>query len=78
MPALRGTAPTSSAQFAPANASLASDVRTTRFSSGKRGLQLEQLQVDLRMRTERLPRSDPEEERVADLAGGAGYGDFHV
>ena len=35
MPALRGTAPTSSAQLAPAKASLASDVRTMRLSSGK-------------------------------------------
>ena len=36
---------------------------------------LQQLQVDLRIGPEQLAAGDPEEQRVADLAGGAGDGD---
>ena len=91
MPALRGTAPTRSAQFTPANASLASAVRTMSLSSGK-------AQSSSSMATPSsagsaassssscrstcvsgpniCARRDAEEERVADLAGGAGDGDL--
>ena len=38
---------------------------------------LEQVEVDRRVGAEHLPARDPEEQRVADLAGGAGDGDLH-
>ena len=90
IPSLRGTAPTSRAQFAPANASSVSEVRDHFVEQRKgavlelhahalerrhRSLQLEQLERHRRFGSECLARRDPEEERVADLAGGAGHGD---
>jgi hypothetical protein len=39
------------------------------------GLELEQLERDRRLRSEGLAGRDPEEKRVADLAGGPGHGD---
>ena len=38
---------------------------------------LEQLQVDRRIRSQHLTAGDPEQDRVADLAGGAGDGHVH-
>ena len=89
IPSRRGTAPTSSAQFAPRKASSVSDVQTIESSSGKaqssssmrtpsragKGRRkLEELEPHGRIRPEHLARCDPEEQRVADLAGGAGHG----
>ena len=89
MPSLRGTAPTRSAQLAPRNASSVSAVHTIDSSSGnaqssssictpverrERRLELEEPEVDRGVVSEGLPGGDPEEQRVADLSGGAGDG----
>ncbi len=48
------------------------------LEGGQRGLQLEHVQVDGGARAEHLAGGDAEEERVADLTGGAGDGHLHV
>ena len=90
MPCLRGTEPTSSAQEVPSNASSGvgggDDVGQERegavvelhddaLEGLHRGLDLEQAEDDRLVGAEHRPAADPEEERVADLAGGAGHGD---
>ena len=90
MPALRGTEPTSRAHEVPSKAVLRSEVATMSVTQREgavvdlhdhavehlqRRLDLEQAQDDGLVGAEQLARGDAEEERVADLAGGAGDGD---
>ena len=90
MPALRGIDPTSSAHDVPSNAVLRSAVASMpdeqrvravlqlhhhAFERGQRGLDLEQPQHDRLVGAEQLPAGDAVDERVADLARGAGDGD---
>ena len=90
MPALRGTEPTSSAHEVPSKAVLRSDGRhdvgqqregavvelhDDALEHLQRRLDLEQAQHDGLVGAEQLARGDAEQERVADLAGGAGDGD---
>ena len=90
MPALRGIEPTSSAHEVPSKAVSRSVVATMSLTSGKRAvvdlhdhalerlhgrLDLEQAQHHRLVGAEQLARGDPEQEGVADLAGGAGDGD---
>ena len=91
IPLLRGRAPTSRATLAPSNASLGSSLMSMSDSSGNaqssssiavpstalhRGRDLEQRQLDRRVGTEQLAAGDTEQDRVADLTGGAGDGDY--
>jgi hypothetical protein len=80
MPLLRGRAPTSSPTLQPSNASFASAVMSTPASSGALGGlegvgDLEQAELHRRVLAEHLAGCDAEEQRVADLARGAGDGD---
>ena len=90
IPSLRGTAPTSKAQFAPRECRVGVGGRDHLVEQRKgavlelhphalerrhRSLQLEQLERHRRFGSECLARRDPEEERVSDLACGAGHGD---
>ena len=90
MPALRGIDPTSSAHDVPSKAVFGSEVGSMPARSGKAQssssmttpcerahgrLDLEQAQHDRLVGAEHLARGDPEEQRVADLPGGAGDGD---
>ena len=90
MPALRGIDPTSRHHDVPSNAVLRSAVASIALEQrvgavlelhhhalerGHRGLDLEQAQHDGLVGAEQLRRSDAVDERVADLAGGAGDGD---
>ena len=62
MPRSSGKAQSSSSIAVPSAALIASGISSSR-------------RLDLGVRAEHLPRGDAEEERVADLAGGAGDGD---
>ena len=90
MPALRGTLPTSSAQFTPRKPSSRLAVATTPLSSGKRAvvqfhhhalerrqgrLDFDEVQDDRLVRPEHRAGGDAEQEGITDLAGGAGDGD---
>src|ERR1017187_4790895 len=86
MPALRGTLPTSSAQFTPRNPSSRFAVGTTPLQReraiielhhhatqrGQRGFDFDQMQNDGLVRPEHCAGGNAEQEGVTDLAGGAG------
>ena len=91
IPLLRGRAPTSTATLAPSNALLGSSLTSMSEQQRERavdqlhrgaldrlqrGGDLEQRQLDRRVGTEQLAAGDAEQDRVADLAGGAGDGDY--
>ena len=93
IPALRGIEPTSSAHDVPSNAvfevggrldaveqrvGAVVELHDDAFERLHRGLDLEQAQHDRLVRAEELAGRDPVDERVADLAGGAGDGDVDV
>ena len=91
MPFVRGRAPTSSAMFVPSKAAFASSKMSMPGEQRERAVEqlergalggldrlrdLEQVQVHGLVRAEQLAGGDPEQQRVADLAGGAGDGDL--
>ena len=91
MPFVRGRAPTSSAMFVPSNAGFGVVVDVDAGQQRERAVEqlerralrrlhrlrdLEQVEVHRPVRAQQLPGGDPEQQRVADLAGGAGDGDL--
>ena len=91
MPLLRGRAPTSSAKFVPSKAVLRVVVDVDARQQRERAVvelhrralgrldglgDLEQPEVHRRVGAEHLTGGDPEQDRVADRAGGAGHGDL--
>ena len=92
MPALRGTLPTSSAQFTSRKPSSRSAVGITDFKQreraivqfhhhaferAERGWNLDQMKSERLIGAEHLPGGDAKQERVTDLPGGAGHSDFN-
>ena len=92
MPFVRGRAPTSSATFTPSKATFGSSVISTAgeqrkgavvelhrgaLSGPHRLRDLQQAQLTSRVGPKHLTAGDAEQERVADLAGGAGDGDSY-
>ena len=92
MPALRGTLPTSNAQLTPRNPSSRSGGRHDALEQrerailqfhdhalerGQRRLDFDQVQDDGLVRAEHRARGDAKQERITDLAGGAGDSDTY-